>query len=76
MITQEMIDRINVLYYKSQAEGLTDDEKEEQKNLRKEYIASVKANMRGSLNTITIKEEDGTLTDLGKKYGKISDIKS
>lgn len=76
MITQEMIDRINVLYHKSQAEGLTDDEKEEQKNLRKEYIASVKANMRGSLNTITIKEEDGTLTDLGKKYGKISDIKS
>lgn len=76
MITQEMIDRINVLYHKSQAEGLTEDEKEEQKNLRKEYIASVKANMRGSLNTITIKEEDGTLTDLGKKYGKISDIKS
>lgn len=76
MITQEMIDRINVLYHKSQAEGLTEDEKTEQVALRKKYVASVRENMRGTLNTITIKEEDGTLTDLGKKHGKISDIKS
>ena len=38
MITQEMIDRINVLARKSKtAEGLTDAEKEEQQVLRRAY---------------------------------------
>lgn len=76
MITQEIIDRINVLYHKSQAEGLTEEEKNEQAKLRKEYVASIRTNMRSTLNSITIEEKDGTLTDLGRKYGKISDIKS
>lgn len=76
MITQEIIDRINVLYHKSQAEGLTEEEKNEQAKLRKEYIAAIRTNMRSTLNSITIEEKDGTLTDLGRKYGKISDIKS
>ena len=35
MITQEMIDRINELYHKSQDQGLTEDEKREQQELRK-----------------------------------------
>lgn len=73
---QKKIERINVLYHKSQAEGLTEEEKQEQAVLRKEYIEIVRKNMRGTLNTISIKENDGTITDLGKKYGKISDIKS
>ena len=30
MVTQEMIDRINTLYHKSQATGLTEEEKAEQ----------------------------------------------
>ncbi|MEF9953852.1 MAG: DUF896 domain-containing protein [Clostridium sp.] len=75
-MNQEMIDRINALYHKSKDSTLTEDEKAEQDKLRKEYVEAIKTNMRGSLNNITIKEEDGTLTDLGKKYGKISDIKS
>lgn len=73
---QKKIERINVLYRKSQAEGLTEEEKQEQAVLRKEYIETIRKNMRGTLNTISIKEKDGTITDLGKKYGKISDIKS
>ena len=36
---QSSIDRINALYHKSQAVGLTEEEKEEQARLRKEYIA-------------------------------------
>ncbi|MEF9938775.1 MAG: DUF896 domain-containing protein [Clostridium sp.] len=75
-MNQEMIDRINALYHKSKDSTLTEDEKAEQDKLRKEYVEAIKTNMRGSLNNITIKEEDGTLTDLGKKHGKISDIKS
>ena len=39
---QSSIDRINALYHKSQAVGLTEEEKEEQARLRKEYIASIK----------------------------------
>ena len=55
---------------------LTEEEKEEQARLRKEYIASIKNNMRAHLNNISIREKDGTITDLGKKYGGIKDIQS
>ena len=48
---------------------LTEEEKEEQAALRKEYIEAVRRNMRGTLNNISIREADGTITDLGKKYG-------
>ena len=64
-----MIARINELYHKSQAEGLTAAEKEEQQKLRKEYVANVRANLRGQLNNISIVEKDGSITDLGEKYG-------
>ena len=42
----------------------------------KEYIEAIRRYMRGTLNNISIKEKDGTITDLGKKYGNISDIQS
>ncbi|MCI8742577.1 MAG: DUF896 domain-containing protein [Lachnospiraceae bacterium] len=68
---QKCIDRINELYHKSQAEGLTPEEKEEQTRLRREYIEAIRRNMRANLNSISIQEEDGTITDLGKKYGGV-----
>ena len=73
MITEEMIGRINELYHKSQGEGLTEDEKREQQELRQEYIRSIRTNMRANLNRISEVEEDGTVTDLGKKYGGIKE---
>ena len=63
------IDRINTLYHKMKAVGLTPEEEEEQKRLRKAYIANIRASLRGSLNNISIQEEDGSITDLGEKYG-------
>ena len=63
------IDRINELYHKSQSVGLTDEEKEEQARLRREYIAAIRGSLRNSLNHISIQEQDGSVTDLGKKYG-------
>ena len=51
-MTQEKIQRINELYRKSQAEGLSEAEKKEQDLLRKEYIANVKKNLRNKLNNI------------------------
>lgn len=75
-MNQEMIDRINALYHKSQAEGLTEEEKEEQANLRKEYVLAIRSSLRGTLNNISIKEADGSVTDLGKKYGNVGNQES
>ena len=68
-MNQDKINRINALYHKSQEEGLTAAEKAEQAALRKEYVEAIRRNMRGTLNNISIQEADGTITDLGKKYG-------
>ena len=70
MKTDEKINRINELYRKSQAEGLTEDEKKEQAILRKEFVASVKSNLRSQLNNIDMVNEDGSIENLGEKYGK------
>ena len=68
---EEKIARINELYHKSQTEaGLTPEEKEEQQKLRAEYVASVRAGLRGQLNNIDIQEKDGSITNLGEKFGK------
>lgn len=75
-MNQEKIDRINTLYHKSQAVGLTEEEKAEQAALRKEYVEAIRRNLRGTLNNISIKEKDGSITDLGKKYGNIKDTES
>ncbi len=65
-MTDEKIARINELYHKSKAEGLTDEEKLEQQTLRQEYIASIRRNMRATLDNVSIKEADGTIRELKK----------
>ena len=69
MNLEEKIKRINELYHKSQAEGLTEAEKDEQAKLRAEYVANVRANLKGQLDNMSIKEADGSITNLGEKYG-------
>lgn len=66
----QKIQRINELYRKSKAEGLTEAEKKEQKILRREYIEAVKGNLLSQLNNIDVEEKDGTVVNLGEKYGK------
>ena len=68
-MNQEKIERINALYRKSKAAGLTEEEKKEQDLLRKEYIASVKSNLRSQLNNIDVINEQGKVENLGVKYG-------
>ena len=63
-ITKEEIARINELYHKSKAEGLTEAEKEEQRQLRGRYIASVRENLRGQLNNVDIQNPDGSVEHL------------
>ncbi|MEZ3462992.1 MAG: DUF896 domain-containing protein [Lachnospiraceae bacterium] len=69
MNIEEKIKRINELYHKSQAEGLTEEEKAEQARLRAEYVANIRANLKSQLDNISIQESDGSITELGKKYG-------
>ena len=70
MNVEQMTARINELYHKSQAEGLTEEEKAEQAQLRAEYVANVRANLRGQLDNISIRESDGSITDLKDKRVK------
>lgn len=67
---QSKIDRINVLARKSKAEGLTEAEKKEQDLLRKEYIANVRKNLRAQLDNVDVVNPDGSVENLGEKYGK------
>lgn len=60
------IARINELYKKSKTVGLTEEEKILQQQLRREFIDSVKNNLRSQLDNISIVEADGSLTDLSK----------
>lgn len=52
MNLEEMIERINYLYKKSQNEGLTEEEKREQEELRRRYVDNVKRNFRQQLSGI------------------------
>ena len=66
---EQKIARINELYHKSKAEGLTAKERKEQQLLRREYIDAYNSNLRSQLNQISIQEMDGSITDLGEKFG-------
>lgn len=63
--------RINELYHKSKTpEGLTPEEKMEQAELRGAYLAAIRRNIGAQLETIVIKEPDGTLREVKKKKVK------
>ena len=68
MVTQDTINRINELYHKSKAEGLTPEEAKEQIELRKEYVAAFRNNLRGTLDTIKIKNPDVSIIDVKKRH--------
>ena len=59
MNIDELTKRINCLYKKSQEEGLTEEEKVEQQELRQRYIDNVKRNFRSQLDTIKVVEPSG-----------------
>lgn len=67
---EKKIARINELAHKSKAEGLTDAEKKEQQLLRQEFLAAVRQNLKSQLDSIDMQEADGSIVNLGEKYGK------
>lgn len=68
-MTDKDIERINELYKKSKTpEGLTPEEKREQTELRGAFLASVRNNLKGQLDTIKIQKPDGSIVDLKKRH--------
>lgn len=65
-MTQEKIDRINELARKQKSEGLTEEEKQEQFVLRREYIDSFKNSLIAQLENTYIVEPDGTKRKVGR----------
>ncbi len=57
MTMDEKIARINALARKAKSAGLTDAEKEEQARLRRDYIDSVKANLKSQLDSLYVLDE-------------------
>ena len=57
MSEEELVKRINFLSKKSKQEGLNDIEKQEQKNLRQEYVNRFKNNLRQQLDSIKIQKK-------------------
>ncbi len=66
---QSKIDRINELARKSKSEGLSPEEKEEQANLRAEYIAAYRASLVSTLENTYIVDEKGNKKKVTKKNG-------
>ncbi len=69
MLSKDKIDRINHLARKSKGEGLTDDEKNEQESLRKEYIEKFREHFKGHLNRVKFVEDltEDELADIRKQ---------
>ncbi len=69
-MTDEKIARINELYHKSKAEGLTEEELKEQALLRQEYIASIKGALLGNIDRIDVVDADGSVEPLSSYKNK------
>ncbi len=63
----ELIKRINELAKKSREEGLSETEKEEQAELRKQYIAKFRQGMENTLSNVYIMDEKGNKKKVEKK---------
>ena len=61
---QKKIDRISQLSRLSRERELTEEEKQEQQLLRREYVDSMKNNLRATLQNVVIQHPDGSRTCL------------
>ena len=68
-MSDSKITRINELARKAKTVGLTPEEKEEQTVLRKAFLADFRKNLRSQLDNIDVVEADGSVVNLGEKYG-------
>lgn len=64
---QTKIDRINELAKKAKTVGLTPEEDAERAQLRQEYLAAVRQNLRAQLDNTFIVDENGNKRPLHRK---------
>lgn len=64
------VDRINELARKMKSVGLTEDELEEQKRLRAQYLKEFRDNMKATLENTYLMRPDGTKEKLKRKFSK------
>ena len=64
---QSRIDRINELAKKAKTVGLTPEEDAERAQLRQEYLAAVRQNLRAQLDNTFIVDENGNKRPLRKQ---------
>lgn len=74
MEMEKLIARINELAHKQKGEGLTETEKAEQQDLRKQYLTIFRSNFKSQLANTKIKTPDGELHPL--KYAPDANKKS
>jgi len=63
----ELIARINELSRKQRGEGLTAEEQEEQRSLRRQYLTAFRKNLQVQFDQIRIVDPDGSQHPLVKK---------
>ena len=61
------VDRINELARKKKTVGLTPDEVKEHEALRRQYIDEFKANLKLTLDSVYVEQEDGSYKKLEQK---------
>ena len=64
---EKLLKRINELAKKSREEGLSDEEKVEQAELRKQYIAKWRQGLENTLSNVYIMDEKGNKRKVEKK---------
>ena len=64
---RKKIDRINELARKKKTGALTEAEAAEQAELRRQYLAEYRENMKAMLDSLVIQEKDGTRHALKQK---------
>ena len=70
-ITPEQITRINELARKAKTpEGLTEEERREQADLRRRYLDGIQANLRAQLDNTYVVDEQGNKRKLGRRDEK------
>ncbi|MBQ8056758.1 MAG: DUF896 domain-containing protein [Ruminococcus sp.] len=69
-MTQDLLEKINVLAKKKKEEGLTQEEQKLQKELYKEYLTQFRSGFKKQLQNVDVKLPNGKvvpLTELNKK---------
>ncbi|MFD2657109.1 MULTISPECIES: DUF896 domain-containing protein [Gracilibacillus] len=59
MLSKEKIARINELANKAKTEGLSDEEKQEQKSLREAYLKNVRKSFKNHMKGMTVVDPNG-----------------